>query len=78
MNDDLLKSIDRTLKAMLGFIISFNIDNPLTLSERIARLHDLGFRPKEISEVVGRTGVYVNKEISHLRKLKKKRSKKND
>ncbi len=74
MSEEVLKSIDRTLKAMLGLIVSIRNDNPLSLHERIGRLHDFGFKPKEISEVVGRTGTYVNKELSRLRNSKIKRS----
>ncbi len=72
MSEEALKSIDRTLKAMLGIVVSIRNDSPLALNERIGRLHDLGFKPKEISEILGRTGIYVNKELSRLRKSKSK------
>jgi hypothetical protein len=78
MNDELLKSIDRTLKALLGTVVSIRNDKPLALNERIAQLHDMGFKPKEISEILGRTGIYVNKELSQLRKSGRKRRKHND
>ncbi len=77
MNEELLYSIDRSLKALLGLIVSIRDDKPLSLRERIARLHDLGFKPKEISEILGRTGKFVSKELSELRKIKSKGGKKN-
>ncbi len=74
METETLKSIDKTLKAILSILVADRPDNPLKLREQVLRLHTLGLRPKEISEIVGRSNTYVSKELSQMRKLKKERT----
>jgi len=71
MEKELLESIDRSLKVILVLILKRRESDVLTLREQIRTLSDLGFKPKEISEMLGRSGAYVNKEISELRKSQK-------
>jgi DNA-binding CsgD family transcriptional regulator len=44
---------------------------PLSLRERIQILSDLGLSPSEIAAVIGRSGNYVNKELTDIRKAAK-------
>jgi hypothetical protein len=43
----------------------------LSLRDQVQLLSDLGMRPKDIAEILGRTSTYVNKELASLRKNKK-------
>lgn len=43
----------------------------LPLREQVRLLSDLGTRPKDIAEILGKTSTYVNKELVSLRKSKK-------
>ncbi|MEP0829441.1 MAG: hypothetical protein HRF51_13055 [bacterium] len=76
MEKELLESIDKSLRVILVLLLRQRESDILTLREQIGILFDLGLKPKEISEVLGRSGVYVNKEISELRKSQKGRNKK--
>lgn len=40
----------------------------IPMTKRIEILDSCGFRPVEISDILGRTQSYVNKELSRLRK----------
>ena len=42
----------------------------MSLREQIQLLSDLGVRPRDIAEMLGRTQTYVSKELSGLRKAK--------
>jgi DNA-directed RNA polymerase specialized sigma24 family protein len=46
-------------------------DSP-PLRVQIRTLHDLGLRPAEIAEILGRSSNYVNKELSMVRKEQRK------
>lgn len=43
----------------------------LSLRDQVQLLSDLGMRPKDVAEVLGRTSTYVNKELAGLRKNRK-------
>ena len=43
----------------------------LSLRDQVQLLSDLGMRPKDIAEILGRTSTYVNKELASLRKNKR-------
>ena len=43
----------------------------LSFREQIQLLSELGVRPKEIAEILGRTRGYINKELTTLRKYEK-------
>jgi len=46
----------------------------LSLKEQVQVLSELGLRPKDIAAILGRTPTYVNKELTILRKGKKRQS----
>jgi hypothetical protein len=47
----------------------------ISLRDQIQQLADLGVRPKDIAEILGRSQTYVNKELVSLRKGKGKAKK---
>jgi hypothetical protein len=47
----------------------------MSLRDQVQLLTDLGVRPKDIAEILGRTQTYVNKELASLRKGKGKSKK---
>lgn len=69
------------LNKRLGIIISLLLKTlpkggeGISLRDQIQLLADLGVRPKDISEILGRTQTYVNKELASLRKGKGKKQK---
>lgn len=42
----------------------------ISLREQVQILSDLGMRPKDIAQALGRTPTYVNKELATIRKGK--------
>lgn len=61
--------------ALLLKIIPKGADG-ISLRDQIQLLADLGVRPKEIAEILGRTQTHINKELTGLRKGKETKSKK--
>lgn len=67
-----------TLNRRIGVMISLMLRTMrqegagLSLREQVGILSDLGVRPREIAEILGRTPTYINKELSGLRKTKGK------
>jgi hypothetical protein len=56
---------------MIALLLRRKEENPASLRQQIATLDDLGLRPSEIAEILGRTGTYINKELSGIRKSRK-------
>jgi hypothetical protein len=72
MDTDLLKSTNKLLKVIVALLLRGKTDEPLNLRQRVQILDELGLKPVEIAEILGRTGSYVNKELSGIRKSRKK------
>jgi hypothetical protein len=72
---ELLDDIKKRLEVMINLLLQSRPRNSeeLSLREQIELLHNFGLKPKEISEVLQRSKVYINKEIFELRKSKKLR-----
>lgn len=64
---------NRLLTVIAGLLVRGNGKGKETrsLKEQIEVLADLGVRPIEIAEILGRPAKYVNKELSRIRKMKK-------
>lgn len=60
---------------IIALLIKRRDENTLTLRQQIELLSDLGIKPVEIAEILGRTNTYVNKELSGIRKDRKEKSK---
>jgi IS30 family transposase len=72
MDLNTLESTNRLLKVIVGLLVRRKVDDTLSLREQIEALSDLGLKPAEIAETIGRTNTYVNKELSGIRKKRKK------
>lgn len=72
MNSDALHLTNRLLKIVVALLLRGPSDEPLTLRQKVAILAELGLKPAEIADVLGRTNTYVSKELSGIRKTQKK------
>jgi hypothetical protein len=73
MDKDPLESTNRLLRVIVALIIKRKDHDTLTLRQQIEILNDLGLKPLEIAEILGRTNIYINKELSELRKNRKRK-----
>ncbi len=72
-----MESINKLLKIIVSLMVRRRNAECLSLKDQIKILNDLGLKPKEISEILGRTGTYVNKELVAIRKKGGKKNGKN-
>ena len=70
MGLDPMESTNRLLKVIIAVLIRSG-ENPMPLKQQIETLSNLGLRPVEIAEILGKTSTHINKELSGLRKLAK-------
>jgi hypothetical protein len=56
---------------MVALLLRRKEDQVVPLKRQIEILSDLGVRPTEIAEILGRTSTHINKELSGLRKNRK-------
>ena len=71
MDKNDLDSTNKLLRVIVALLLRRRNEATLTLRQQIEVLADLGLRPAEIAEVLGRTSTYVNKELSGIRKVRK-------
>jgi hypothetical protein len=71
MDKNTAESTNKLLKVIIALLLRGGQDGP-NLREQIATLTDLGLKPVEIAEILGRTSGYVNKELSGIRKNRKR------
>ena len=69
---DSTASTDRLLKVIIALLLRQKEEESVSLKRQIEILNDLGMRPVDIAETLGRTTTYVNKELSGLRKNRKR------
>lgn len=70
--DDDSTSTNKLLGVMIALLIRQGPDGPPSLKQQIETLSDLGLRPSEIASVLGRSSTHVNKELTGIRKRRKK------
>ena len=68
MERNTLESTNKLLKVIIALLLREKVEQTLKLKQQIAILDDLGLRPSEIAEILGRTSTYINKELSGIRK----------
>jgi hypothetical protein len=68
-----LESTNRLLRVMIALLLRRQEEPAPPLKQQIEVLDNLGLRPSEIAEILGRTSTYVNKELSGLRKSRKRK-----
>jgi hypothetical protein len=73
MAKNTLESTNRLLKVIVALLLRGKDEQALTLRQRIEILYDLGLKPVEIAEILGRTNIHVNKELTGIRKSRKQR-----
>ena len=65
-------STNRLLGVIIAILLRQGQEGPPSLKGQIETLSDLGLRPSEIASILGRSSTHVNKELSGIRKSKKK------
>ena len=71
MSEKIQQETNELLKIVIGLLVRGKQDKIVSLREQIGTLSDLGTTPIKIAEILGRSGNYVNKELSELRKINK-------
>ena len=70
MENDALESTNRLLRVIIALLLRRKDQEVLTLKQQISTLNDLGLRPTEMAQILGRSSNYINKELSQIRKRK--------
>jgi hypothetical protein len=65
-------STNKLLGVMIALLLRQGHEGPPSLRQQVETLDDLGLRPFEIASILGRSSTYVNKELTGIRKAKKK------
>ncbi len=65
-----LKSTNKLLKVIVSLLLKRKEGDLLPLKEQIEILYDFGLKPIEIAGIIGRSNLYVNKEIFGIRKIR--------
>lgn len=73
MEKNKIESTNELLRVIVGLLLRRKDEQTLTLRQQIEILDGLGSKPAEIAKILGRTNVYINKELSGIRKDRKKR-----
>lgn len=68
MDKNTLESTNKLLRVIVALLLKKKDPDTLTLRQQIEILNDLGLKPLEIAEILGRSNLYINKELSELRK----------
>lgn len=71
MDKNELQSTNKLLRVIVALLLRRKDEKTLTLRQQIEILSDLGIKPAEIAEILGRTNTYINKELSGIRKNRK-------
>lgn len=66
------ESTNKLLRVIISLLIRRGNDRTITLRQQIEILENLGVKPAEIAEILGRSSTYVSKELSGIRKTKNK------
>lgn len=72
-----LKELNKRLGVIISLLLRTISENGPTLKikEQVRILDDLGLRPRDISEILGRTPTHINKELTGIRKERTKNEK---
>lgn len=73
MDNNTLESTNKLLRVIVALLLKRKDTDTLTLRQQIEILNDLGLKPLEIAEILGRSNIYINKELSGLRKSRKQK-----
>lgn len=70
--DNGVESTNRLLGVIIALLLRRSEEEAPSLKQQIETLDGLGLRPSEIASILGRTRIHVNKELSGIRKHKRK------
>ncbi|PIP29121.1 hypothetical protein CO134_03940 [Candidatus Kuenenbacteria bacterium CG_4_9_14_3_um_filter_39_14] len=73
MDNNTLESTNKLLRVIVALLLKRKDPDTLTLRQQIEILNDLGLKPLEIAEILGRSNIYINKELFELRKSRKQK-----
>lgn len=73
MDKNTLESTNKLLRVIVALLLKRKDADTLTLRQQIEILNDLGLKPLEIAEILGRSNIYINKELFELRKSRKQK-----
>jgi hypothetical protein len=71
MDQSELESTNRLLRVIVALLLRRKDEQALSLKEQIEILNDLGLRPAEMAQILGRTNTHISKELSIIRKGQK-------
>lgn len=72
MNEKIQQETNKLLKVVIALLVRGNEqDKVASLRDQISILAGLGLTPSDIAEILGRSGNYINKELSELRRINK-------
>ena len=74
MGKDDVESTNRLLKVMIALMLRGPEEATPTLRQQVKTLSELGMKPIEIAEILGKSSGYVNKELAGIRKESKKKA----
>jgi hypothetical protein len=70
--DEGVTSTNKLLGVMIALLLRQGPDGPPSVKQQIETLSDLGLRPSEIASILGRSSTHVNKELTGIRKGRRK------
>ena len=73
MDNNTLESTNKLLRVIVALLLKRKDPDILTLRQQIEILNDLELKPLEIAEILGRSNIYINKELFELRKSRKQK-----
>jgi len=73
MGKDTIESTNKLLRVIIALLLKRKDPDTFTLRQQIEILNDLGLKPLEIAEILGRSNIYINKELSRLRKSRREK-----
>ena len=73
MDKNTLESTNKLLRVIVALLLKRKDTETLTLRQQIEILSDLGIKPLEIGEIIGRSNTYINKELFELRKSRRQK-----
>ena len=72
MAKDDIEFTNRLLKVMIALMLRGPEDTTPKLRQQVKTLWELGMKPIEISDILGKSSTYVSKELVSIRKESKK------
>ena len=73
MDKNTLESTNKLLKVIVYLLLRGKDEQTPTLRQRIEILNELGLKPVEIAEILGRTNTHISKELTGIRKNRKQK-----